>query len=285
MKKLFISQLKDTEIYRKNTVLFIDQGTSTRYRNFKSSGHSVDSMQQTNANDNNNNYKTSNFNYPISDSIYYKTNSNFSLSPILTQRSTKSKYFNRKNNTPSKKEKSPPKTERKNHKKSLETQTLQFNKRLRLFMNMDGKKGNKKFQELVKKNIEDMYFDYDKNNDHKKNKLFSGNNAGILKNKIFFVKGVMDYMFPILTIKKMHHLDREKYKKFQIEKKKVLSLNHNEIYNKRIMSASRIVTNSKYKYNEAFSFNNSLKHLLKNKKKIIIGGMTQIKKVDKYDFI
>jgi hypothetical protein len=28
-----------------------------------------------------------------------------------------------------------------------------------------------------------------------------------------------------------------------------------------------------------------LKHLLKNKKKIIIGGMTQIKKVDKYDFI
>ena len=238
MKKLFISQLKDTEIYRKNTVLFIDQGTSTRYRNFKSSGHSVDSMQQTNANDNNNNYKTSNFNYPISDSIYYKTNSNFSLSPILTQRSTKSKYFNRKNNTPSKKEKSPPKTERKNHKKSLETQTLQFNKRLRLFMNMDGKKGNKKFQELVKKNIEDMYFDYDKNNDHKKNKLFSGNNAGILKNKIFFVKGVMDYMFPILTIKKMHHLDREKYKKFQIEKKKVLSLNHNEIYNKRIMSAS-----------------------------------------------
>ena len=285
MKKLFISQLKDTEIYRKNTVLFIDQGTSTRYRNFKSSGHSVDSMQQTNANDNNNNYKTSTFNYPISDSIYYKTNSNFSLSPILTQRSTKSKYFNRKNNTPSKKEKSPPKTERKNHKKSLETQTLQFNKRLRLFMNMDGKKGNKKFQELVKKNIEDMYFDYDKNNDHKKNKLFSGNNAGILKNKIFFVKGVMDYMFPILTIKKMHHLDREKYKKFQIEKKKVLSLNHNEIYNKRIMSASRIVTNSKYKYNEAFSFNNSLKHLLKNKKKIIIGGMTQIKKVDKYDFI
>ena len=285
MKKLFISQLKDTEIYRKNTVLFIDQGTSTRYRNFKSSGHSVDSMQQTNANDNNNNYKTSNFNYPISDSIYYKTNSNFSLSPILTQRSTKSKYFNRKNNTPSKKEKSPPKTERKNHKKSLETQTLQFNKRLRLFMNMDGKKGNKKSQELVKKNIEDMYFDYDKNNDHKKNKLFSGNNAGILKNKIFFVKGVMDYMFPILTIKKMHHLDREKYKKFQIEKKKVLSLNHNEIYNKRIMSASRIVTNSKYKYNEAFSFNNSLKHLLKNKKKIIIGGMTQIKKVDKYDFI
>ena len=240
-------------------------------------------MQQTNANDNN--YKTSTFNYPISDSIYYKTNSNFSLSPILTQRSTKSKYFNVKNNTPTKKEKSPPKTERKNHKKSLETQTLQFNKRLRLFMNMDGKKGNKKFQELVKKNIEDMYFDYDKNNNYKKNKLFSGNNTGILKNKIFFVKGVMDYMFPILTIKKMHHLDREKYKKFQIEKKKVLSLNHNEIYNKRIMSASRIVTNSKYKYNEAFSFNNSLKHLLKNKKKTIIGGMTQIKKVDKYDFI
>ena len=283
MKKLFISQIKDTEIYRKNTVLFIDQGTSTRYRNVKSSVHSVDSMQQTNANDNN--YKTSTFNYPISDSIYYKTNSNFSLSPILTQRSTKSKYFNVKNNTPTKKEKSPPKTERKNHKKSLETQTLQFNKRLRLFMNMDGKKGNKKFQELVKKNIEDMYFDYDKNNNYKKNKLFSGNNTGILKNKIFFVKGVMDYMFPILTIKKMHHLDREKYKKFQIEKKKVLSLNHNEIYNKRIMSASRIVTNSKYKYNEAFSFNNSLKHLLKNKKKTIIGGMTQIKKVDKYDFI
>jgi hypothetical protein len=285
MKKLFISQLKDTEIYRKNTVLFIDQGTSTRYRNFKSSGHSVDSMQQTNANDNNNNYKTSNFNYPISDSIYYKTNSNFSLSPILTQRSTKSKYFNRKNNTPSKKEKSPPKTERKNHKKSLETQTLQFNKKLRLFMNIDeDKTKNKKFMEMVNKNIEEMYFDYDTSNIKKKTILFSGNNAGILRNKIYFVKGVMDYMFPKLTIKKMHFLNKEKNKRFKEEMKRANSLNQNDIYKKRIMSAKQIIFNSKYKYNGIFSTNNLRRQLLNKYKKIIVGGKEQFKHVHNYDF-
>ena len=57
----------------------------------------------------------------------------------------------------------------------------------------------------------------------------------------------MDYMFPKLTIKKMHFLNKEKNKRFKEEMKRANSLNQNDIYKKRIMSAKQIIFNSKYK--------------------------------------
>jgi hypothetical protein len=163
-------------------------------------------------------------------------------------------------------------------KKNIEIQTLQFNKRLRLFMNLDKEKiVNKKYKEIIKKNIEDMYFDYDEKNVIKKKNLFSGNNAGILKNKVLFVKGVMDYMFPILTIKKMHFLDREKFRKFQDAYEKAKSLNKNDIYIKRIKSAREIVYNSKFKNNGAFSSDRYRKHFINKKKKLSLVEKNKLK--------
>jgi hypothetical protein len=278
MKKFFLSQIKSPEMYRKKKI-FIDN-QPIRYRNIKRSINSIDSIQQTNSNTELK-YTASTFNYPITDSTYFKTTSNFSFSPILSTRTTKINFFDSKS---PKSVKTKSKIAKK-VKKTLETQTLQFNKKLRLFMNIDeDKTRNKKFMEMVNKNIEEMYFDYDSNNTKKKTILFSGNNAGILRNKIYFVKGVMDYMFPKLTIKKMHFLDEEKNKKFKQEMIRAHSEGQNDIYKKRIMSAKQIVSNSKYKYNGVFSTNNLRRQLLNKYKKIIVGGKKQLKLVHNYEF-
>lgn len=282
MKKLFLDSLNTPESCPKTSIFFENKKSAIRLRNLKSS---LNSLENINTNSYNR-FTASTFNYPISESIYFKTTTNLSsFSPILSQRTTKN-FFN-KFKTPEKKRTKKkiksPKTEK---KKTIETLTLQFNKRLRLFMNLeDQKQGNKKFIEIIKKNIEDMYFDYDKKNVQKKKNLFSGNNANILKNKVLFVKGVMDYMFPILTIQKMHYLDEEKHRKFKEEMERAKSLNENNIYNKRIYSAKHIVRNCKYKYNGAFTSNFSKKKLGINKeKKILLGGKKKIMNLHSYDF-
>ena len=278
MKKLILTNFKNTDSENKNLIFTENKKGSLTLRNHKHSRNTTDTVCKTNSD---NKFTTSTFNYPITDSIYFKTLSNFSsFSPIASNRTTKSKFLNLKSQIPKKRNTSP-----KTVKKNIEIQTLQFNKRLRLFMNLDKDKiVNKKYQEIIKKNIEDMYFDYDEKNVIKKKNLFSGNNAGILKNKVLFVKGVMDYMFPILTIKKMHFLDREKYRKFQDAYEKAKSLNKNDIYIKRIKSAREIVINSKFKNNGAFSSDRFRSHFINKKKRMIIGGKEQIKNLSKYDF-
>ena len=278
MKKLILTNFKDSDSYNKNLIFSENKKGSLTLRNHKHSRNSNETVYKTNSE---NRKTTSTFNYPISDSIYFKTLSNFSsFSPIASNRTTKSKFLNLKSQIPKKRNNSP-----KTVKNNIEIQALQFNKRLRLFMNLDKEKiVNKKYQEIIKKNIEDMYFDYDEKNVIKKKNLFSGNNAGILKNKVLFVKGVMDYMFPILTIKKMHFLDREKYRKFQDAYEKAKSLNKNDIYIKRIKSAREIVINSKFKNNGAFSSDRFRSHFINKKKRMIIGGKEQIKNLSKYDF-
>ncbi len=278
MKKLILTNFKNTDSENKNLIFNENKKGSLTLRNNKHSRNTTDTICKTNSD---NKFTTSTFNYPITDSIYFKTLSNFSsFSPIASNRTTKSKFLNLKSQIPKKRNNSP-----KTVKNNIEIQALQFNKRLRLFMNLDKDKiVNKKYQEIIKKNIEDMYFDYDEKNVIKKKNLFSGNNAGILKNKVLFVKGVMDYMFPILTIKKMHFLDREKYRKFQDAYEKAKSLNKNDIYIKRIKSAREIVINSKFKNNGAFSSDRFRSHFINKKKRMIIGGKEQIKNLSKYDF-
>ena len=77
-------------MYRKKKI-FIDN-QPIRYRNIKRSINSIDSIQQTNSNTELK-YTASTFNYPITDSTYFKTTSNFSFSPILSTRTTKIQFF------------------------------------------------------------------------------------------------------------------------------------------------------------------------------------------------
>ena len=125
---------------------------------------------------------------------------------------------------------------------------LTFNKRLRLFIREDkNEKTKSALQKLKEKNIEEIYYDYDKNNQKIKKETFSGNNPGVLKNKILFVKGVMDYMFPRMLMKKMHYLEKKREKDFQTAKTQILTkeIKH-ETYIPSIQSGNDKVKLSKY---------------------------------------
>ena len=131
------------------------------------------------------------------------------------------------------------------------TNLLTFNKRLRLFIREDkNEKIKSALQKIKERNIEEIYYDYDENNQKIKKETFSGNNAGVLKNKILFVKGVMDYMFPRMLMKKMHYLEKKREKDFQTIKTQMLKkeTKHNT-YISNIQSGNDKVRLSKYNIN------------------------------------
>ena len=96
---------------------------------------------------------------------------------------------------------------------------LSFNKKLRMYIRDDDSSNNDNaFEKIKQKNIEEIYYDYDKNNQRRKKESFSGNNAKVLKNKILFVKGVMDYMVPRMLMNKMKYINQKKEQEFQYKK-------------------------------------------------------------------
>ena len=71
---------------------------------------------------------------------------------------------------------------------------------------------NQKLIEDRLRKKKELYFDYDKNNDEFKYNSFSGNNPSLLKCKVLFVKGVYDYIYPRLVVKRMRFLE-DQYRK------------------------------------------------------------------------
>ena len=143
MKRLILTNFKYSDSDNKNLIFTENKKGSLTLRNHKHSRNSTETVCKTNSD---NKYTTSTFNYPKTNSIYFKTLSNFSsFSPIASNRTTKSKFVNLKAQIPKKRNNSP-----KTIKKNIEIQTLQFNKRLRLFMNLDKEKiVNKKYKEII----------------------------------------------------------------------------------------------------------------------------------------
>ena len=111
---------------------------------------------------------------------------------------------------------------------------LSFNKKLRMYIRDDDSSNNNDnnaFDKIKQKNIEEIYYDYDKNNQRRKKESFSGNNAKVLKNKILFVKGVMDYMVPRMLMNKMKYINQKKEQEFQCKKLQYKNSNRNNIRN------------------------------------------------------
>ena len=273
MKKLFIKTLNLSPISNKNKEKISNNYTLNSNEN---SNKTISKIKHKKAKSNNYNFGNfQSFNYPIILTNEFKSltsrfnKENIPISPRLTNEKIK-QYFSDndiKNNI-------------KNENKNNKTEFLQFHHRLRLFIKREKNDNNNKnlINKITDRNAEEMFFVYDKN----KNKIscFSGNNAGLLRNKVLFVKGVMDYTFSKLMIKKMNFLDNEKKKIFELKNKKNYQINnYNYIFNKKIKSSyEKINMNNKY---------NNIEEIKKNliKKKFFNGKNLVIKKLNKCDFI
>lgn len=152
--------------------------------------------------------------------------------------------------------------------------------------NLDANPYNRKLIEQRTKKKNELYFDYDKKNEEFKFNSFSGNDPSLLKSKVLFVKGVYDYIYPRLVIKRMKFLESENRKeiKEKVEKYKK-EFNNNQIFVKRFRTPEEISIMSKYELGGATS-NEAIKtkgNVIKLKK-IFINGQLFSKFTNFYDY-
>ena len=171
--------------------------------------------------------------------------------------------------------------------KTINVDLLTFDPSLKILTEkLDSNPYNKKFIEERLKKKEELYFDYDKKNAYIVHNSFSGNNPSLLKSKVLFVKGVYDYIYPRIVIKKMKLLEIQKENEI---KEKVGELNEefnkHKIFIKRHRTPEEKIKMSKYELNGAVS-NESIKikgNLIKLRK-ILINSHLVTKLTNLYDY-
>ena len=156
------------------------------------------------------------------------------------------------------------------NKKKAKKDLLSFDPCLKMLNdNLELNPYNKKLIEERLKKKKELCFDYDKNNDEFKFNSFSGNNPNLLKCKVLFVKGVYDYIYPRLVIKRMKFLEDQFRKNIKENVKKLNDeFNNNKIFIKRFRTPEEKIKMSKYLLNGAYS-NEAIKskgNLIKLKK-------------------
>ena len=77
---------------------------------------------------------------------------------------------------------------------------------------------------------------------------FSGNRADLLRNKIFFVKGIVDYIYPKLVLNKMVFLNEMKENKFREGRKDLQKELISKYYKSKHRNPEQNATLSKYLY-------------------------------------
>lgn len=105
--------------------------------------------------------------------------------------------------------------ESKKSEKRKKINILDFGNQLKLYDENEKKTKEKAIIEKRSKELDEIYYDYDKRNQNHIINSFSGNRADLLKNKVCFVKGIVDYLYPKLILKKMKLLNEMNEKKYQ----------------------------------------------------------------------
>ena len=165
---------------------------------------------------------------------------------------------------------------------------LSFNKKLRMYIRDDDSndKSHNAFEQIKQKNIEEIYYDYDKNNQRTKKESFSGNNAKVLKNKILFVKGVMDYMVPRMFMNKMKYINQKKEQEFQHNKMQCkVKDNQNKVYLNTVSSANDKAVSARFSINAVGRGGIiNMKQLSTGYKKILLNNGVVHSKIKNYNF-
>ena len=107
---------------------------------------------------------------------------------------------------------------------------LDFGNNLKLYDEIEQKNKEKTILEKRARQLDEIYYDYDKSNTKHIMNSFSGNSPDLLKNKVCFVKGIMDFLYPKLVLQKMEVLNEMKVKQYKEGKKYLQHNNKNEEY-------------------------------------------------------
>ena len=156
---------------------------------------------------------------------FFLTPRNINIPISLKNRTMYYNSFNRKNTVKKKTIKSKlnrPVINLKNAKiikdKLKHLNIIDFGSTLKLYDDNEKKMKKKVILQKIDRQLEEIYYDYDKNNKKVIINSFSGNNAELLRNKISFVSGIMNYLYPKIVLNKMEFLKKMKKKELREEK-------------------------------------------------------------------
>ena len=160
---------------------------------------------------------------------------------------------------------------------------LDFGSNLKIYDEKEKKYKQKVILEKIDKQLDEIYYDYDKSNKKAIINSFAGNNAELLKNKVSFVTGIMNYLYPKIVLNKMEFLKKMKNRELKAEKIQLEYDLKGKYYNLKHKTPKEIVSVSKYFYMVDFDNLKYGKYLIRPK--AIVNNNVISKLKYKYDFM
>jgi hypothetical protein len=125
---------------------------------------------------------------------------------------------------------------------------IDFGSTLKLYDDNEKKMKKKVILQKIDRQLEEIYYDYDKNNQKVIINSFSGNSADLLRNKVSFVTGIMNYLYPKIVLNKMEFLKKMKHIELKEEKTQLEYNLRGKIYNLKYKNPRQNAEISKYFY-------------------------------------
>jgi hypothetical protein len=186
---------------------------------------------------------------------FFLTPRNINIPISLKNRTMYYNSFNRKNTVKKKTIKSKlnrPVINLKNAKiikdKLKHLNIIDFGNNLKLYDDNEKKMKKKVILQKIDRQLEEIYYDYDKNNQKVIINSFSGNSADLLRNKVSFVTGIMNYLYPKIVLNKMEFLKKMKHIELKEEKTQLEYNLRGKIYNLKYKNPRQNAEISKYFY-------------------------------------
>ncbi len=174
--------------------------------------------------------------------------------------------------------------ESKKTKKLKKLNILDFGNNLKLYDEFEKKQKEKTILEKRTRELDEMYCDCDKKNRKIIMNSFSGNRADLLRNKIFFVKGIVDFLYPKYVLTKMDYINEIKENNYKEERKKMLHNFKSKFYISKHKNPQQTVAMSKYLYGGQLDIIRP-REIFINLKKTLINKSIVSKLANDYDFI
>ena len=192
---------------------------------------------------------------PTKFNSFFLTPRNINIPISLKNRTMYYNSFNRKNTVKKKTIKSKlnrPVINLKNAKiikdKLKHLNIIDFGSTLKLYDDNEKKMKKKVILQKIDRQLEEIYYDYDKNNQKVIINSFSGNSADLLRNKVSFVTGIMNYLYPKIVLNKMEFLKKMKHIELKEEKTQLEYNSRGKIYNLKYKNPRQNAEISKYFY-------------------------------------
>ena len=160
---------------------------------------------------------------------------------------------------------------------------LDFGSNLKIYDEKEKRYKKKVILDKFEKQLDEIYYDYDKSNKKVIINSFSGNNADLLRNKVSFVTGIMNYLYPKIVLNKMEFLKKMKHKELREEKIQLEYDLKGVYYNLKHKNPKENAAISKYFYMDDFDNLKYGKYL--NRPKTIVNNNVISKLKYEYDFM